>query len=249
MLWTLNAVQETFKRLGNKYSFPDNMDYIFGQVTKIMDRYYRPTEMDELMCRVRNKRMVEYRYDVKDNTLVLYDAGWQNNERKKWIHQFADVADVIFCAALDHYCEVLYEDEKRNAMHEDIELFSEICNSKWFKKSTMILFLTKNDSFKEKLRSGISLSECFSPEKGWKKTPWSGEYHYDPIADTDQHFDQCHNAAIRFIRKAFTEANNDPNRTIFSHVVCETDSENVLKVFHDVHHIVIVSHRLRGGLM
>eukprot|EP00488_Nonionellina_sp_1-RS-2012_P001017 TRINITY_DN1616_c0_g1_i1.p1 TRINITY_DN1616_c0_g1~~TRINITY_DN1616_c0_g1_i1.p1 ORF type:complete len:238 (+),score=67.57 TRINITY_DN1616_c0_g1_i1:169-882(+) len=144
MLWSLDAVRATFDRRGNTYSFPDNMDYFFTKVREIMMENYSPTVQDSLKCRVRTTGMIEYKYDIKENEFILYDVGGQRNERKKWIHHFADVAAVLFVCALNHYHAVLFEDEKKNALHEAIELFTEICNSKWFRKSEMILFLNKD---------------------------------------------------------------------------------------------------------
>jgi len=157
---------------------------------------------------------------------------------------------------------VLFEDEKKNALHEAIELFKEICNSKWFRKSEMILFLNKDDLFQEKLRAGISLSECFSREKGWLAPsecwdPSSNADHadYDPNGNAanevedKQIFDNCHNAAIKFIQNAFMEVNQNQSRVIFCHVTCATDQETVQKVFWDVQNIVIRSNLRRGGLM
>jgi len=255
ILWELEATQETFKRRGNTYSFPDNMDYFFGRVTAIMSRDYRPSTEDSLKCRVRTTGMIEYKYDIKENVFILYDVGGQRNERKKWIHHFADVAAVLFVCALNHYHAVLFEDEKKNALHEAIELFTEICNSKWFRKSEMILFLNKDDLFKEKIRAGISLSECFSPEKGWQKDKWTGEFDYESTrfkgdeAKDKNYFDGCHQAAIKFIQDAFMEVNNNQSRVIFCHVTCATDQETVQKVFWDVQNIVIRSNLRRGGLL
>lgn len=49
----------------------------------------------------------------------------------------------------------LYEDENVNRMHEAIQLFDEICNSKWFKSTAMILFLNKCDLFREKIQVSV----------------------------------------------------------------------------------------------
>src|SRR4051794_10860416 len=43
--------------------------------------------------------------------------------------------------------QVLYEDENMNRMVEALNLFEEICNSRWFHKTSMILFLNKRDLF------------------------------------------------------------------------------------------------------
>ena len=37
----------------------------------------------------------------------------------------------------------LYEDQTQNRMIEALQLFEQICNSKWFKNTAMILFLNK----------------------------------------------------------------------------------------------------------
>eukprot|EP01083_Nonionella_stella_P205875 749310_1 len=118
MLWSLDAIRATFDRRGNAYAFPDNMDYFFGKAREIMSESYTPSTQDALKCRIRTTGMIEYKYDIRDNEFVLYDVGGQRNERKKWIHHFADVAAVIFVCALNHYHAVLFEDEKKNALHE-----------------------------------------------------------------------------------------------------------------------------------
>ena len=64
-------------------------------------------------------------------------------------------------AALSHCCRVLFEDECKNAMQESLELFDEICNAKWFKRTQIILFLNMNDLIRERLREGVSLSISF----------------------------------------------------------------------------------------
>jgi len=252
MLWSLVAVKATFQRRGNTYSFPDNMDYFFGKVKQIMTKDYSPSVQDSLKCRVRTTGMIEYKYDIKENEFVLYDVGGQRNERKKWIHHFAGVAAVLFVCALNHYHAVLFEDEKKNALHEAIELFTEICNSKWFKKSELILFLNKDDLFREKLKSQISLSACFSPAARWNGTPWEGPDYVsngNDDADDKNNFDVCYAAAIKFIQDAFITVNQYQSRVIFCHVTCATDQDTVQKVFWDAQNIVIRSNLRRGGLM
>jgi len=252
MLWSLDAVRATFNRRGLSFSFPDNMDHFFGKVREVMKEDYVPDIEDALKCRVRTTGFVHYNYTVKDNAFTIYDVGGQRNERKKWIHQFADVAAVIFVCALNHYHAVLFEDEKKNAMHEAIELFTEICNSKWFRKSELILFLNKDDLFREKLQLQIPLSTCFSSAVQWEGKQWEGQQYTpiqnDPAADK-QHFDECYEEAIKFIQDAFISVNQFPNRVIFCHVTCATDQDTVQKVFWDVQNIVIRSNLRRGGLM
>ena len=59
-------------------------------------------------------------------------------------------------------CEMLYEDESVNRMQEALTLFDSICNSRWFVKTSIILFLNKIDLFAEKLPRSPLVSLPFS---------------------------------------------------------------------------------------
>ena len=66
---------------------------------------------------------------------------------------------------MSEYDLKLYEDETVPRMDESLKLFDEICNSKWFVDTSIILFLNKSDIFKEKIRK-VDLSVCFPNYKG-----------------------------------------------------------------------------------
>ena len=75
---------------------------------------------------------------------------------------FQDVTACIFCVALSEYNLTLYEDGTTNRMLESLKLFKEICNSKWFVDTAMIIFLNKMDLFAEKIKT-VDLT-CAFPE-------------------------------------------------------------------------------------
>ncbi|KNC69591.1 hypothetical protein SARC_17897, partial [Sphaeroforma arctica JP610] len=52
-----------------------------------------------------------------------------------------------------------------NRMHEALTLFEAICNSKWFVKTPIILFLNKVDLFREKITRS-PLTQCFPEYEG-----------------------------------------------------------------------------------
>jgi guanine nucleotide-binding protein G(i) subunit alpha len=81
----------------------------------------------------------------------MFDVGGQRSERKKWIHCFEAVTSIIFCVALSEYDQVLLEESKQNRMLESLILFESVINSRWFARSSIILFLNKIDLFKIKL--------------------------------------------------------------------------------------------------
>src|SRR5258708_2418726 len=81
---------------------------------------------------------------------------------------------------MSEYDQVLYEDSATNRMHEALRLFHEICQSKWFTYTAIILFLNKrsihhcftlvirigSDLFAEKLRGGKSIKIAFKDYTG-----------------------------------------------------------------------------------
>jgi guanine nucleotide-binding protein G(i) subunit alpha len=99
----------------------------------------------------------------------MFDVGGQRSERKKWIHCFENVTSIIFCVALSEYDQVLLEQSNqvsihsrfpseasnltyiKNRMMESLVLFDSVVNSRWFVRTSIILFLNKVDLFKQKL--------------------------------------------------------------------------------------------------
>ena len=245
MLWKLEAVQETFSRRGI-YWFPDNMDYIFDRVQEIMSKDYVPSREDFLKCRVRTTGIVQHQYETQGQRFILYEFGQRRNERATWLHCCGEADAIIFVAALNHYGTVFVHDERRNAMHESIELFAEHCNSKWFSKCPTILLLTKDDLFRKMIRDGISLRNCFSEEKGWDKEPWTG-LGYEPLDDEredDKLFNECYSAAIEFIRQAYMEVITEREEGVHCHVVTSTD-ETMYDAFEKVAEHIIQTQNLQ----
>jgi len=97
----------------------------------------------------------------------MFDVGGQRSERRKWIHCFESVTSIIFCTALSEYDQVLLEEKNQvravrlgltflmlvlqNRMTESLALFESVINSRWFLRTSIILFLNKIDVFKVKL--------------------------------------------------------------------------------------------------
>jgi len=82
----------------------------------------------------------------------MFDVGGQRSERKKWIHCFENVTSIIFCVALSEYDQVLLEESSQNRMQESLVLFDSVVNSRWFMRTSIILFLNKVDLFRGKLK-------------------------------------------------------------------------------------------------
>ena len=104
--------------------------------------------------------MLETAFDIEDIIFRLVDVGGMRSERRKWIHCFEDVTAIIFCVALSEYNLKLYEDNETNRMHESLQLFKELCSTKWFQFTPFVLFLNKKDIFEEKIKR-VPLTVCF----------------------------------------------------------------------------------------
>jgi guanine nucleotide-binding protein G(i) subunit alpha len=116
---------------------------------------------DILRSRSKTVGIVEQRFTLEENNILMVDVGGQRNERRKWIHAFDGVSFVIFIASLSEYDQVCDEDPDTDRMTEALNLFRDICKDKGFKKKPFILFLNKLDVFKEKIKK-VDLKVCSS---------------------------------------------------------------------------------------
>lgn len=209
------------------FQLNDSAAYFLDKVREIGADGYIPSEQDVLRSRVRTTGIVENEFIIDGNRFKMYDVGGQRNERKKWIHCFSEITAVLFVAALSEYDQVLYEDEDTNRMEEALNLFEEICNSRWFKKTSMILMLNKRDLFQEKIKK--------APLKKW--------FPQFPGPDGD------YDAGVAFIQGLFHSKKKDQAKQIYTHVTCATDKNNMRVVFNAVKDIVIRRSLQDGGLL
>mmetsp|Transcript_4882 Transcript_4882/g.7874 ORF Transcript_4882/g.7874 Transcript_4882/m.7874 type:complete len:352 (-) Transcript_4882:93-1148(-) len=214
-LWADKGVKKTYERR-SEYQLNDSAAYYFDAVERIAADDYVPTEQDVLRSRAKTTGIIETEFEVGDVKFRMCDVGGQRSERKKWMHCFQDVTACIFCVALSEYNLTLYEDGTTNRMLESLKLFKEICNSKWFVDTAMIIFLNKMDLFAEKIKT-VDLT-CAFPE-------YTGGCDYD--------------AAIQFIQEKFIAQNENPKKLLYPNVTCATDTKNIEVVFTVVQDIIL----------
>eukprot|EP01099_Mayorella_cantabrigiensis_P004874 TRINITY_DN3751_c0_g4_i1.p1 TRINITY_DN3751_c0_g4~~TRINITY_DN3751_c0_g4_i1.p1 ORF type:complete len:380 (-),score=119.84 TRINITY_DN3751_c0_g4_i1:255-1334(-) len=225
-LWTDEGIQQTFKR-SNEFQITDNSAYFFRDLDRVSAADYIPNEEDVLRCRAKTTGITETHFQMEGIRFKLVDVGGQRSERKKWIHCFEEVTMVIFCVAMSEYDMKLYEDDKTNRMTESLKLFDEICNSKWFSATPIVLFLNKSDLFRQKIEK-IDLNVAF-PE-------YTGGCDF--------------NAAADFIQKKFVSLNrNAAQKQIYPHVTCATDTQNIRVIFKAVKELIIQQAFAQSGLI
>jgi hypothetical protein len=113
-------------------------------------------------------------------------------------------------------------------MVEALTLFGEMCNSPWFERTDMILFLNKKDLFAEK----VSLVNIGS-------VPDFENYQGAPFSYED--------GVQYFVQEFLTR--NKASKDIFYHVTCATDSDNVRVVFDACRDIILKKNLEDSGFM
>jgi guanine nucleotide-binding protein G(i) subunit alpha len=176
----------------------------FDSIERIAQPDYLPTDQDVLRSRVKTTGITETTFIIGDLTYRMFDVGGQRSERKKWIHCFENVTTILFLVAISEYDQLLFEDETVNRMQEALTLFDSICNSRWFVKTSIILFLNKIDRFKEKLP--VSPMKNYFPD-------------YEGGAD--------YAAACDYILNRFVSLNQAEQKQIYTHFTCATDTTQI----------------------
>ncbi|GAC71948.1 G-protein alpha subunit [Moesziomyces antarcticus T-34] len=217
-LWNDQGVQTVYKR-GNEAAIPDNMAYYYADLERLFSADYSPSEADILRCRNKTTGIIETTFPLQDRVYRIFDVGGQRSERKKWIHCFENVTAVLFCVALSGYDSCLVEDKDSNQMQEALMLFDSICNSKWFVRTSMILFLNKVDVFRQKIA-------------------YSSIKHYFPDYDGD---DQDFNAARYYFKNRFCRLNRSPTKEIYPSFTNATDVSLLKIVMASVTDIILTN--------
>ncbi|KAI8321620.1 G-protein complex alpha subunit GpaA/FadA [Martensiomyces pterosporus] len=224
-LWTDRGVIACFRR-SNEFQLNDSASYYFDSIDRICQPDYLPTDQDVLRSRVKTTGINETIFRVGELTYRMLDVGGQRSERKKWIHCFENVTAILFLVAISEYDQVLIEDETVNRMQEALTLFDSICNSRWFVKTSIILFLNKMDIFRDKL-------------------PHSPMKSYFPDFDGGNDID----AASEYILKRFVSLNQSDAKQIYTHFTCATDTNQIKFVMAAVNDIIIQTNLRDCGLL
>jgi len=224
-VWADPGVKATYLHRA-KFQMPVEAEYFFERLDRISDPNFIPTKEDILHCRVRTTGIMETTLQYQNFMMKLVDVGGQRNERRKWIHSFQGVHAVLFVAAISEYDQSLFEDEKVNRMNEALTIFNDICNSEYFKESSMMLFLNKSDLFEAKLKR-VPITVCFPEYTG------------------DNDLEDC----WKYIAQQFLDKRKDPDKQVYVHLTCATDDSNVTFVFNSVRDIVIQKALKESGLI
>jgi GTPase SAR1 family protein len=208
-MWKLSAIEKTWAER-NTFQIHGSADYYIKNAPRFVNESFEPTNEDILRARMRTSGIIETKFELEGMEFTIVDVGGQRTERRKWLHCFDNVTAVIYLAALDEYDMKLEEDQNTNRMTESLKLFAEVTSSQWFKQTGVILFLNKDDLFRDKLPKS-PLSKLFSEYLG------GDDYE----------------SALKFIESKYKEAFGSAD-VLYTWVTCAIDTQNVERVFFSI---------------
>ncbi|KAK2715194.1 guanine nucleotide-binding protein G(q) subunit alpha-like [Artemia franciscana] len=215
-LWNDLGVKKVYERR-REYQLMDSAEYYLKHLDRIAAPNYLPTEQDILRVRVQTSGIIEYIFVSKGVTFKIFDVCGRKSERWKLLHCFENVTSVIFLASLSDYDQVLFKSDGVNRMKESLDLFKAIINCRWFKNSSVILFLNKTDLLQEK----IKLSDFVN---------YFPEYN-GPKQDAEE--------IKKFILKKFLDLKPNQEKTIYPYFTCATNTDNIRNVFEAVKNAIL----------
>ncbi|OJD21429.1 guanine nucleotide-binding protein alpha-3 subunit [Blastomyces percursus] len=248
-LWN-DPIMPTVLEHQNEFYLMDSAPYFFDEAKRITAPDYIPNEADVLRARTKTTGIYETRFTMGQlsiqcarPTLLLtsyrisvnvdfflpdfsmFDVGGQRSERKKWIHCFENVTSIIFCVALSEYDQVLLEESNQNRMMESLVLFDSVVNSRWFMRTSIILFLNKVDLFRQKLgRSPLN------------------KYFPDYSGGNDV------NRAAKYLLWRFNQVNR-AHLNLYPHLTQATDTSNIRLVFAAVKETILQNALKDSGIL
>ncbi|TAQ88043.1 hypothetical protein B7494_g3633 [Chlorociboria aeruginascens] len=216
LLWKDACIESLMERQSEFYLM-DSAPYFFEEALRIASPDYIPVEMDVLRARTKTTGIYETRFTMGSLSIHMFDVGGQRSERKKWIHCFENVTSIIFCVALSEY--------DQNRMMESLVLFDSVVNSRWFMRTSIILFLNKVDLFKQKLgRSPL------------------GNYFPDYSGGNDL------NRAAKYLLWRFNQVNR-AHLNLYPHLTQATDTSNIRLVFAAVKETILQNALKDSGIL
>ncbi|KAK9453213.1 guanine nucleotide binding protein, alpha subunit [Dipodascopsis uninucleata] len=220
-----DPIMEEVRERQTEFYLMDSAIYFLDAVERIGANDFLPTEGDVLRARIKTTGIFETKFPTNQLMIHMFDVGGQRSERKKWIHCFEGVTLIIFCVALSEYDQVLLEDSGQNRMLESMILFDSVVNSRWFVRTSIVLFLNKIDIFQEKLKK-VALSSWFHDYDGG---------------------DDLHKAA-KFILWRFTQLNRS-GLNIYPHLTQATNTSNIRLVFAAVEETILQNSLKDSGIL
>lgn len=220
------AVQQAYLSVHNRGDLFDSAPYFWEHVDRMLADGYEPNVDDILRCRAATTGIVQIPFIINDSPFVFYDVGGQKNERRKWIHCFDKVTALLYVANLNDYNQTLTEDSTKNRLEDSLALFEAVVNLRWFERTAVVVFLNKEDLFKEKIQ------------------------HVDPGAYHPAYRGGCnYDAALKWITDEYRKRYHDKSKQIYFYVTTATNTQNIRAIWNIVVDIIVKQSLSLAGFM
>ncbi|KAF8463774.1 G-protein alpha subunit [Russula ochroleuca] len=207
----------------SRLSVDDNAAYFFAEAQRIVTEEYVPSTEDILHATER--RVMDTYFKMGELSIRVSHVYGQRCERRKWIRRFEDVTSIIFYASLSDYDERVDGWSEQTWLAESFVLFEAVVNSRWFLRTSIILFLSDLAEFRIKLHE-VPLVQYY-PE-------------YTGGADA--------NEGSRYILWRFMQLNRS-RLNIHTHITEAPDMNNVRLVFTSVKETILQNALKESGVM
>eukprot|EP00808_Paulinella_micropora_P025461 g11857.t1 len=231
LLWRDPAVREAYQHR-NLFQLADECKWFFERIEVLAAADFVPSYQDIIRCRAPTTGLVEAILEVDKRRIRVLDVGGQRSQRRnwnKWLHCFEHATAVVFECAINEFDQVLSEDASANRLQESLELFTELCHTKFFQHTPFIVLLNKSDLFAEKI-TRVDMKCCFDDYEG------GCDYQ----------------SAIDYLEDEFRarHARHRPRRDapFYVHVTCITSTDNVAYTFSAVKDVVTKSYLRESAL-
>jgi len=207
-LWTKEPAIKRVYDKRNEYNLIDSAEYFLNEVDRVLVEDFIPTKDDVLFCRIMTTKILETKIVISRIIFKIYDVGGHKSLRNQWADYFDDVTALIFIVSLSSYDQNMVENPEMNQINDALGLFQTIIQLPHFQETAMMLFLSKIDLFKKKIK--VSPIENYFPD--YKD---GSEY----------------SKAISYFGAKFTSLNKNEDRQIYTHLTWATDTKNMKYVF------------------
>ncbi|KAJ7058442.1 guanine nucleotide binding protein, alpha subunit [Mycena amicta] len=222
MLWQDPVVSRLLDEHGSEFHLMDSAPYFITHIQRLAKPGYSPTVEDVLRARTQSTSMTEMRFNAGNLSIHIFDVGGDRTAPRKWLHCFESVPSIIFCAALSDYDQVLLETDAdgeettQNRLRESLVLFENVINSRWFIRTSIILFLNKVDVFQKKLTK-IPFERYFPEFVGGNANA----------------------AAVKYVLWCLMRQNICVRQSVYPYLTQATDTENIRMVFGQVRETIL----------
>ncbi|KAF5386388.1 hypothetical protein D9757_006712 [Collybiopsis confluens] len=198
------AIMEAVRR-SNQISHKESILYFLDSVPRLCSPEYLPAAQDILQQRQSNPAATETIIQTHGTFVYkLYDVGNVGSQTsqsrqslKKRLHCFDSATALVFVVNVSEYDQFLDDDDYVNCLHDAMNTFEEICNSRWLINTPVILYLSGTDVLTEKLARS-PLSDYFPDYTGRNND-------YD--------------SACEYLLHRFVALNREPKRLVYAHYI------------------------------